>query len=401
MPHKNALHAPVLIETQEALKETAPRLRQAGEIGVDIESNSFYAYSEKVCLIQFSTRQQDFIVDPLSVKDLSALAPIFHDPGVEKVFHAGEYDILCLKRDYGFKIVSIFDTMVAAQALGLDALGLAPIVERRFGVRLSKKLQRADWAKRPLTPEHGEYARLDTHFLLPLRDMLKRELEQRGLLREALDEFHRQTLVEPVSKTFDPQSFWRLPGARNLQAQAKAVLQALHCYREKKAAALDRAPFRILPEELLVRLAGEQPRSMDCLRRVKGMSPYLAARFGGDILAEIEKGLRSPPVEKPPERRETELWDGPTRRRYEALRGWRRLQAERRGVNPAVIMPNEHLRALAQGPRASKDPALWLTALSPYKRETYGEELSRLLAEIPPAGKAFFRRGRRSGSRNA
>src|SRR5690606_21288536 len=111
-------------------------------VGVDTESNSLFAYRERVCLIQFSTPTQDFIVDPLALGDLSGLAPLFANPAQQKVFHAAEYDIICLKRDYGFQFANLFDTMVAARTLGWPQLGLAAILENHFGVKMNKRFQR-------------------------------------------------------------------------------------------------------------------------------------------------------------------------------------------------------------------------------------------------------------------
>ena len=87
-------------------------------VGVDTESNSFHAYRERVCLIQFSTPAADYIVDPISLPDLKTLAPFFANPSQQKIFHASEYDLICLSRDYHFEFANIFDTMSAARTLG-------------------------------------------------------------------------------------------------------------------------------------------------------------------------------------------------------------------------------------------------------------------------------------------
>ena len=98
------------------------------------------------------------------------LAPFFANPDQQKVFHAAEYDLICLRRDYHFEFTNIFDTMSAARTLGWPQVGLAAILDTHFGVTLNKKYQRADWKRRPLTPEQLDYARLDTHYLVALRD---------------------------------------------------------------------------------------------------------------------------------------------------------------------------------------------------------------------------------------
>ncbi|MEK9144606.1 MAG: ribonuclease D, partial [Elusimicrobiota bacterium] len=198
---------PRILTTISHLEWLAERLHGERRLAVDVESDGFFAYREKVCLIQISSEKEDFIVDPLAAKDLSPLSRFMSDREVEKVFHASEYDILCLKRDFGFRIHGIFDTMVAARILGEPKLGLAHLIGKHFGVHLSKKLQRANWGKRPLSPEHLEYARMDTHYLLRLRDILERELEGRKLIKEAREAFGRLELLEHQAREFDPQCF--------------------------------------------------------------------------------------------------------------------------------------------------------------------------------------------------
>jgi ribonuclease D len=390
-PHR--LPPPTIVETIPDLEAVAADIARSSRIGVDIESDGFYVYHEKVCLLQISNEDEDFVIDPLAVQDLSPLGPVFRDPNVEKIFHAGEYDILCLKRDYGFKIVSVFDTMIATRTLGSQRLGLAPLIEEHFGFRPSKKLQRANWGKRPLTPEQIQYARLDTHYLLSLRDLLHEKLSAKGVLEDALDEFRRLELLEPNARVFDPDAFWSLSRARELSPAKRAVLKALYRYREEKSAQLDRAPFRVLPEELLVRLAQASPRSAEALKSFGGMTSYLSSHFGPELLAAIEKGLASPPIDKPPERSHGNRWDSDTLRRYEALRAWRNQQATARGVNPVVVLATEELRKLAQAPRDGKEPEAWLEVLSEYKRRLYGEQLKGLLQT--PLQPAKGRRRRR------
>jgi len=157
---------PTFINQPAALEALAETLLGETCIAVDTESNSLYAYREQVCLIQFSTRQRDMLVDPLALDDLSALREVFSSEGIEKVFHAAEYDLICLRRDFGFEFSNIFDTMVAGRILGRDEVGLGAMLLREFNVQVDKRHQRANWGQRPL-PEHLlNYAQYDTHYLI-------------------------------------------------------------------------------------------------------------------------------------------------------------------------------------------------------------------------------------------
>ena len=164
------LAPPILVADQDGLDRLVGALAAHPVVAVDTESNSLHAYRERVCLIQFSTPAADYIVDPIRLPDLGPLAPLFANPDQQKVFHAAEYDLICLRRDYRFEFANIFDTMSAARTLGWPQVGLAAILDTHFGVTMNKKYQRADWKRRPLTPEQLDYARLDTHYLVALRD---------------------------------------------------------------------------------------------------------------------------------------------------------------------------------------------------------------------------------------
>ena len=122
------LPAPVLVTRIDTLHDMLAQLVQEPVVAVDTESNSLHAYREQVCLLQFSTPQVDYLVDPLALHDLSSLAGLFADPAIVKVFHAADYDILCLKRDFDFKFANLFDTMVAARILGRPAVGLGAVL---------------------------------------------------------------------------------------------------------------------------------------------------------------------------------------------------------------------------------------------------------------------------------
>ena len=170
----------VWVDQPQQLRQAAEVLAKQDILAVDTESNSLYAYQEQVCLVQFSTRHTDYLIDALVLPGLSPLAEIFTSDRILKVFHAAEYDLICLFRDYGFRFNYLFDTMIAARILGYQKIGLGSLLEKYFGIQMNKKFQRANWGKRPLKTEMLEYARLDSHFLIPLQDHLRAELVAAG-----------------------------------------------------------------------------------------------------------------------------------------------------------------------------------------------------------------------------
>ena len=139
----------IMVESDAALRDAVARLRLAPVLGVDTESDSFHHYQEKVCLVQISDLSTDYVIDPLAVSDMSPLGELFANPDVVKIFHGADYDVVSLKRDFGYRFSNLFDTMIASQFLGLPRIGLADLIHQYFGHVIDKKYQRHDWAERP------------------------------------------------------------------------------------------------------------------------------------------------------------------------------------------------------------------------------------------------------------
>ena len=166
----------------DELEAAVAELERSDVIGIDTEADSFFSYREQVCLVQITGNRggPDYILDTLELPHLDPLHPILEDRGVVKVFHGADYDIVSMKRDFGGDICNIFDTMLTAQAVGFARFGLADLVHHYFGIKLEKKYQRHNWSRRPLLDEHLEYARLDSHFLPRLRELMITLIDERG-----------------------------------------------------------------------------------------------------------------------------------------------------------------------------------------------------------------------------
>ena len=367
---------PSLITHQSELTALLDRLDDQRSLAIDTESDSLYAYREKVCLIQISIPDADYLIDPLAAIDVQPLAAHFADAARQKVFHASEYDVMCLRRDFSFAFQELFDTMWAARILGWKRVGLGDILQEQFGVTLDKKWQRHNWGKRPIEPAALSYARFDTHYLLRLRDVQLRELQQLDRLEEAQEVFSDLAKSKYNGRDFTPDDIWHVKGVWDLDRRAQAILRRLLIMRDREARRQNRPAFKVIGDKTLAHIATQAPQTLDQLRIIEGMTSGQVQRYGHALLEAVARGRREPPP-VPPERRPP-LPD--VLLRYEKLRAWRKQMAARRNVEPDVIVGNAVLMDLAhRRPRTVADlPDLpWF---GPWRRRTYGPALIDTLA---------------------
>lgn len=394
--------APVYVDTDAALVRLADRLLQQTAIAVDTESNPLFAYREQLCLIQISTPQQDCIVDPLAGIDLDPLVPVFADPGILKVFHDAEFDVLMLKRRHAFEISGIFDTKVAVASLGYPTIGLAALLKTFYGVTLDKKLQRSNWGKRPLTEDQLAYASKDTHYLLLLAEKLRRELREKGGLHclEVASECRRLESLIPERRTFNADEFVKIKGVDDLSGSERRVLRELYVMRHEIAEKLDRPAFKVLSNEVLMRLARAQPQTDEELRRQKILSHRTRDQRGAEVLATIQRARELGPVNAvklPQAPRDVGKLNDEQRAAYEGLRVWRKAVAAERGTDASLVLLRRtmiELSRLRSRPRHLSD----LTSsglLEPWRVRHYGAGILRALNEA--SNRRNERRQRRGG----
>lgn len=361
----------VWIDQPQKLRNAVKALEAADILAVDTESNSLYAYQEQVCLLQFSTRDKDYLIDPLALPDLSDLAPLFSSDRMLKVFHAAEYDLICLVRDYGFRFNYLFDTMIAARTLGYQKIGLGSLLEKFFNIQVNKKYQRANWGRRPLKQEMLDYARLDSHYLIPLQAYLRKELQDTGRWELALEDFRRLTQNIEDTTESSKDDFWKLRGARDLQPEQAAVLKSLYEFRESKAKVLNRPSFKVISHQALVEIAETAPKDKDQLNQLPSLNPRLVKRYGNALLHAVQRGKNAPPEHPPYHPRPADS----VLERIEVLRDWRKLTGRDLGVPSDVILPRDVLSRIAwASPKNLNELTLQMQDV-PYRFERFGRQI--------------------------
>ena len=242
-----------LIATVAGVSELAAQVEPADRVAIDTEADSLHCYREKLCLIQISSGECDYIVDPLANVDLEPLRHALAEK--EIVLHGADYDLRLLRRDLNFVPRKIFDTVIAARLIGIREFSLAALVKKYFGVELTKGSQKANWAQRPLPARMAEYAINDTHYLLPMAARLEAELDRQRRLEWFRQSCERALEQAAADRVRDLDEAWRISGAGALRGRAAAVLRELWRWREKEAEAVDRPPFHILQNPELVKSA--------------------------------------------------------------------------------------------------------------------------------------------------
>jgi ribonuclease D len=370
-----------LIQSQTELERLFQRLRREPLLALDTEAASFHRFRDRVYLLQLSSRIETAIVDPLAVANLDVVGEVLADPAVEVVFHDADYDLRLLGQEYGFRGSNLFDTRIAAQLLNEPGVGLAALLEKYLGVHLDKRYQRADWSTRPLTPEMLDYAAADTRHLPALRDILRSQLQERGRLAWAEEEFALLGSAPRGQSEPDEPGYLRLKGAKALKGRSLAILRELYQWREDEARRTDKAAFRILNNEPLLLLAKSPPHELKDLRAVRGISADQAERRGRDILAAVQRALAIPERELPRlERPRRPPADPAFDARMERLKAVRNTLAADFDLAPGVLCPNGVLEAIA---RVNPTSVEQMGAIRELRKWQLREIGGRLLAALP------------------
>lgn len=367
-------YQPVYLDTAEKAALFLDSIANIREVAIDTEGASFHRYVDRIYLLQLSTQHHSAIIDPLHAGSLPKLGALMENREVEVIFHDADYDLRLLRQDYGWHTTHVFDTRIAAQLLGIPAFGLAALLEKFFSVKLDKQHQRADWSMRPLTPSMLDYAAQDTRYLLDLRDELRTGLESLGRIAWAEEEFERLESIQFAPD--DPAtSFMRTKGARDLKRRELALLRELVQWRDQRAAALDRATFRVMGNEAMFEIIRVQPKSRDELAAIKGVPRGVVERHASDLLDAVSRGLAVPEADLPRFPRAAR-WDRDPD--FDAnvakLKAARDAAATRLKLDPGVLCARDRIEAVARRKPKSVEELREIPELRHWQAEVLGPD---------------------------
>ena len=372
-----SLPLPVEIVSQSAQLDVAVQA-MAREPAIAM-SNSFHHYPEQLCLIQIATRQKIHVIDTISLKEIVPLKKVLLDDPIMKVVHGADYDIRSLDRHYGFRIRNLYDTNIAARFTGITQFGLVALIKDLLGVTIhkSKRLQRADWGRRPLSAEAFEYASTDVRHLLALRETLDKRLQALGRTAWVAEECSRLEEVRYNAPNLET-AYLSVEGAKNLDGCGLAILRSLFLFREDEARRQRRPPFFVIPDAALIFLATSPTAA---LSEVPGLGQTGLQRFGRGLQQAISDGLAAPLIRRPPTMT-AECVSYEQIQRLSRLKAWRASLSVTLSLDPALLWPTASLERLAMAPD-TLGVELTSANIRRWQRDHFASSLHAYLESLP------------------
>jgi ribonuclease D len=287
------------VRSAPELERVAEEARVKGTAGLDTEFMREKTYRARLCLVQISTRDGIYLIDPLDDLDLEPVAKLVADDSVQIVVHAGRQDFEIFFERFGVTPARIFDVQIAAGFAGLGAsLPYGRLVKEVMGRDLEKAASYTDWCRRPLTDEQVQYAADDVRYLLAVADRLKDKLTKGRRIDWIEDEM--AYLEDPSLYEYDPEEAWRrVSGRGGLSGRQQAILRELAAWRERTAARRDLPRGWVIKDQSLVEAARRAPSSVRALKDLRGFPAKEAERSGEELLEAIERGRKAPELRSP------------------------------------------------------------------------------------------------------
>jgi len=371
------------IRTPAELEQFVSRISQEKIIAVDLEADSMFHFQEKVCLLQMAGNGENVVIDPLEVNDLSALAPIFKDKDVCKVFHGSDYDVRSLYRDFSIEINNLFDTQLASMFMGQRETSLGAVVCNRFGIELDKRYQKKDWSQRPLPDGMIEYAASDVYHLIPLARMLMDELEEKGRLDWVKEECDYLSEVRPMENGSDPL-FLRFRGAGRLPRRNLATLEGLLQYRRKLAEKKDRPLFKVISNTALLKIATEMAQTPQAMEAARCLSAKQIRIYGKPLSAIVKKANALAEKDLPTYPRKRRPSVSPmVPERIKIIKDWRDRLADGLGLDPALLFNKALMTAIAVKKPADLQGLRNVEGIRNWQVKAFGKEVLTVLSALP------------------
>jgi ribonuclease D len=371
-----------IIDTVAGLEKIVKSFEREKTIAADLEADSMFNFKEKVCLIQVAAKNRSIVIDPLQIKDLSSLKSIFAGHHIQKIFHGADYDVRSLFRDFNIETNNLFDTELACRFLGIKETGLEAVLKKFFKISLDKKYQKKDWSKRPLPQEMLDYAARDVIYLVPMAEILEKELDNKGRLSWVHEECNYLSKVRPALSDDEPL-FLKFKGAGRLKPRSLAVLEALLQFRKKVAEKKDKPLFKIIGNNELMKITLARPVTLRGLKGAKALSNRQISIYGNAMVETINKAIKIPedkllvyPRKKAP------VLSHRVPKRVEELKKWRYKKAKELEVDSSIICNNALITSIAVLNPSNSNSLETIKNMKSWQKKEFGKEIIAVLSKV-------------------
>jgi len=363
-----------VITTQDALNAFCEGAAHKPFICVDTEFMRESTFYSILCLIQAATDDDEVIIDPLAEGlDLSPFNALLMDEKIIKVLHAARQDMEIFYAICGAVPKNIFDTQIAAMALGFgDSAGYGALVKGRLDINLDKGARFTDWSRRPLSEKQLSYAIADVTHLRDLYPDVVDELEAKGRMGWVLEEMAPQ--MEEKLYTFEPENAWERLKVRNPKKHYLAALKAAAAWRERQAKEKNIPRRRVLKDDAMYDLAQQKPKDIAALGRLRGIPRgFEKSRSAKDLVEALNAAIANADDYAPklPKVQHMPPNLGPT---IEMLKTLLRLRTEYVDIAPRMVANNADIEKLAAfGDKAD------VAALKGWRKDIFGDDALKML----------------------
>jgi ribonuclease D len=369
----------VFVETVTGLRKALKVLKRNTVVGVDLEADSMFHFKEKVCLIQIATLDTIFIIDPLAVKDLSPLQALFADKGIKKIFHGADYDVRSLYRDFRICIENLFDTELACRFLGLEQTSLEKVILKYFDEILDKKYQKKDWSQRPIPKQMAEYAAKDAFYLIPLAEIIEKQLKEKNRLTWVIEECELLSRVRPSENPSFPL-YMNFKGAGKLKPENLAILEGLLFFRMQLAKHYDKPLFKVIGNRSLMMLANTKPADLKELENSKALSVRQIKRYGIEILDIIQEAINMSENELPKyPRGKATRYRASVAKRIKALKTWKEERAGMLKIDPPLVLTKLQMITIANTNPSDMETLSAMDHLKKWQVNEFGQDIIEVL----------------------
>ena len=362
------------ITEQSALDDFCDTLSQSDFICVDTEFHRETTYWPQLCLIQASAPGTEGLIDPLAEDlDISPFLKLIETDNRVKVFHAARQDLEIFNRLIGHPPGPVFDTQIAAMALGLgDSISYDNLIQRVVKAKIDKSSQFTDWTRRPLSEKQRAYALGDVTFLrdayLKMRDDLEARARMDWVRQEMAD------LEDPDLYDTSPENAWQRLKLRRPKKEYAALVAAVAAWREDKAQTLDRPRRRILKDDAIHEIAEQKPSSEAAFDQLRAVPRgFIRSRHAEGLVKTVQAVLDDPDAHVPPLARPKHNPQTPAGA-PEMLKVLLKHVCEEADVVPRLVANAADIERIARG-----DPSDEIPAMNGWRRELFGAKAEALL----------------------